>query len=211
MPFYAYHQTTGMKYHIDDWLRFFPEEFPVCDLCKNILKIRAKSSVGNVAAHFYHESNTNCPSIESNRKRYEGLRPTERDEYNAHLMKELTSQHLDKVYLRCKHLLNNNLSYSQYKEMLIAANKSDIWYYKGLIFKYVPYVLLVNYGVFKEQGKFFVFESNLNNYDDLWNHQKSIKNRIWRVDTTSNDVEEFTMIDDLILKDYFFKYRDLLK
>lgn len=57
--------------------------------------------------------------------------------------------------------------------MIFKASERNVWFYKGMTLKYLPYVLLVNYGVFqKEEHRknkvYFVFDSKLSNYEDLW-------------------------------------------
>lgn len=210
MPFYANHPRTLKQYHIDDWIKLFPKLLPICTVCTAELKIRAIASP-NSRTHFYHEDDSNCPTIDENRRKYEGLRPTEKDYDNARLIRQITSDNLYKVYLKCKYLLSENLSHSTFKEMLVLANDREIWYYKGLDFKYVPYVLLVNYGIFREQDVFFVFDSNLTSYDVLWNQTTNIKKKIWRINNKTRETKAFGIVGDLIEKEHFKSYKDLLK
>lgn len=102
------------------------------------------------------------------------------------------SLNLRPIYQKCKEIMKGNqkgnetfLYKKEFKEMIDKADERNIWAYKGLTLKYVPYVLLVNYRVFskkdlRKRKVHFVFDSLMSNYDDLWINSK-VKQSIWRV------------------------------
>ncbi|WP_121640692.1 hypothetical protein [Virgibacillus sp. Bac330] len=103
-----------------------------------------------------------------------------------------------------------DLTTKDYKEMIEKASKRNIWFYKGMEEKYLPYVLLVNYGIF-EKNKFhkektyFVFDSKLSNYDDLWIRNGKIKQKIWKVTPNLHDLEEIEIdFDNSEYAPYYF-------
>lgn len=186
---------------------------PLCPVCRKELFIRA-SSTPDKASHFVHYKNSGCPTIDENRKKYEGLRPVEMDFKNAKKIKKEFINNMWLVYQKCNSLCSEDpnkkgLNQKQFKKMVDKATENDIWYYKGLTLEYLPYVLLVNYGVFRELKRkcYFVFDSKLTNYDDLWTKGK-VKKKIWKVYYEDNDVKginiDFNTSD--IATDYFMFY-----
>lgn len=79
--------------------------------------------------------------------------------------------------------------------------------------KYVPYILLVNYGVFpktdkREKKVHFVFDAIISNFDDLWVESK-VKQKIWRVYPDDENTIETIAIewkDCRFVKPYFINY-----
>jgi len=101
----------------------------------------------------------------------------------------------------------------EFKEMIDKADERNIWAYKGLTLKYVPYVLLVTYGVFskkdlRKRKVHFVFDSLMSNYDDLWINSK-VKQNIWRVYPDEQNSVEREQIDwdtSGLEPDYFINF-----
>lgn len=210
--FFCIHPVTRQKVSVQEWeLKFKASGLEaLCPVCDNNLFIR-NNSAPNGTKHFVHYRGTNCPTVESNRKKYEGFYPTERDKENAIIVKKQVLDNLYLVYLKCWEIMGGKLKHSEFNSMLETAKEREIWLYKGLTFDYVPYVLLVCYGVFNKRGTdriervYFVFDANLNNYDDLWNH-KGLKKKMWKVLPDRDEVDEIPFKLIKPEPDYFKSY-----
>lgn len=210
--FYGIHPVTKQKVSVQEWeLKYKTSGLEaLCPICDNSIFIR-NSSAPQGAKHFVHYPGTDCPTVESNRKKYEGLSPNDRDHTNAALVKKQVFDNLYLVYLTCRDIMNGKLKHAEFSSMLETANEREIWLYKGFTFEYVPYVLLVCFGIFNKRGTdrkervYFVFDANLSNYDDLWNH-RGLKKKIWRVLPDIDDVEEIPIKLIKPEPDYFKGY-----
>lgn len=191
---------NGKKINIQEWEFSHKEDTPICLVCNNELYVKAYPSPG-VTTHFSHYKNADCPLVKDHYQRYQTLRPGIQDKENGEQVKQLFVNNIGIMFAECKRIFGDGLTHAVFKEMIKKATERDIWFYKGLKIEYVPYVLLVNYGVFKKTNKtpkiHFVLDANLSNYDELWNKSKNIKHTIWRVFTESLEIEEYKMDPNL--------------
>lgn len=104
------------------------------------------------------------------------------------------------------------LKINVFKELITNFNSKNIWAYKGLSLKYIPYILLTCREKFKKkedltlsnQSLFFILETDTKYADDLWNKQSSMKQNLWKVDE-NGDVEGFLIDDNWIIELNWFK------
>jgi hypothetical protein len=54
------------------------------------------------------------------------------------------------LYLKCQELLEGKLKYQEFSDILKKANENQIWFYKVLTKKCLPYVPVINYGIFEK-------------------------------------------------------------
>ncbi|MCY7773449.1 hypothetical protein MOF05_07740 [Bacillus haynesii] len=193
MARFALHPKTNEKISIEDWELYHKEETPICIICGHNLYVRANSSPGS-SAHFAHYPGSNCPSIQYNREKYDSLQPVEKDYQNAKKLKKHLINNMWPVYQKCKSIFGQGFRQKDFQKMILKASERNIWFYKGMTLKYLPYVLLVNYGVFQKEDHrknkvYFVFDSKLSNYEDLWIKPK-IKQKMWKVYPEEGQIEE---------------------
>ncbi|MDJ0285335.1 MULTISPECIES: hypothetical protein [Bacillus] len=208
----ALHPKTNEKISIEDWELYYKEIKPRCMICGNDLYIRSGNTPSS-AKHFIHFPHSNCPSIPNNRERYNKLKPIEKDYKNAKSVKKQFLSNMWTVYEKCRSLLDGELKLKDFKDMVSRATEKNIWLYKSLTLDYLPYVLLVNYGVFQKGRKrnkvYLVLDSQLSNYEDLWIESK-IKQKIWKVYPDEFLIEEFDIdfnfTTSSLSPDYFLFY-----
>ena len=172
MGFFAIEPETNELIHVSKWKIKYPETNAVCEVCEKELSIWCDSHQG-MQEHFHHNPNSNSPLSDKNGKRYEGLYPTESDEENAKKIRRLVFANLWQVYKKYREIIEGDkkggralLRQVEFREMLEKADKKNIWAYKDLTLKYVPYILLVNYGMFgkgnaRKRKVHFVFHSEM--------------------------------------------------
>ncbi|TFW48661.1 hypothetical protein ES895_26965 [Bacillus sp. 007/AIA-02/001] len=219
MGYYVIDPETNEEIHVSKWKIKYPDQDASCEVCNTAVYVRADATP-NRQDHFAHYKHSNCPTIKDGRKKYEHLHPTEKDEENAKKIKREVVANLWPIYQKCKEIMKGNqkgnqafLYKKEFKEMIEKADEGNIWAYKGLILKYVPYVLLVNYGVFskkdfRKRKVHFVFDSLMSNYDDLWINSK-VKQNIWRVYPDEQNSVEREQIDwdtSGLEPDYFINF-----
>lgn len=212
----ALHPESFIKHSVIEWeLKYKNVDIkPLCVICRKPMYVRASGTPGS-DPHFVHYHKSNCPSIDENRKKYASLKPTEKDAANAKKIKKELMNNMWAIYQKCRELCGGDLRQQQFKEMVNKATENDIWFYKGMSLKYLPYVLVVNYGVFHASKRkfYFVFDSKLSNYDDLWINGK-LKQKIWKVYYEDNDLEELEISYDtskLAPEFFLFYITDLQK
>ncbi|OUB81193.1 hypothetical protein [Bacillus wiedmannii] len=211
MTNFAFHPVTHEKISIEEWQRKYMEETPICAVCNKSMYVRAKASDMNT--HFAHFKGSDCPLLAENHKRYEHLTPREKDYANAKKIKQTVLNNLWVFYLKCQEAFGEGFRQQDFKSVLEKANEINIWLYKGLTVKHVPYVLLVNYGVFekkpyRDEKVHFIFDANLSNYDDLWNKPKVIRQKMWKVFPKKGDINEIKMdfSSQGLAPEYFISY-----
>lgn len=213
MGYHAIDPETNEKIHVKDWEVKYPGLDATCDVCNTEMYIRAEAT-SDKKPHFAHyPKRSNCPTILKHRKRYEDFVPTEIDRVNAEDIKKTVLANLWGTFLKCQEIMETKLYESEFKSMIKKANERNIWLYKGLTMKYVPYILLVNYGVFPKTDKrskkvHFVFDAVISNFDDLWVKSK-VKQKIWRVYPDDENTIETIGIewdDCRYVKPYFINY-----
>lgn len=208
MAYSAYSKKDNIMVSLEDWQLQRIEEIPYCPVCEGIINIRAKGSIA-VNTHFKHESESGCPTIERNRRKYELLPPQDRDISNGNALKNWVKVNAHHLYLKCKEV-SGFLKMPEFEKMLLKANENKIWYYKGLTTQHLPYVLLINYGMFdkienRAEKMYFIFEKDVQG-DDMFLKREITK--IWRI-KPENDVIEEVHIDYNIqgtAKHYFWTY-----
>ncbi|WIY58987.1 hypothetical protein [Bacillus arachidis] len=158
MGYYVIDPETNEEIHVSKWKIKYPGQDAICEVCDKSMYVRADATPDR-ADHFAHYPHSNCPTSKESRKKYEDLYPTEIDEENAKRIKREVVANLWPIYQKCKEIMKGNqksndafLYQKEFKEMIQKADERNIWAYKGLTLKYVPYVLLVNYGVFPKRG-----------------------------------------------------------
>lgn len=209
----ALHPRTNKKVSIQEWELKYKEEkgCPKCLICDYDLYVRASSSPG-VSTHFVHKQGSNCSSIGDNRKRYDTLFPREKDYVNAKKLKKTLLSNMELVFQKCKSIFGKGFRRKDFRNVIHKASERDIWLYKGLTMEYLPYVLLVNYGIFQKneyrEKVYFVFDAKLSRYEDLWIRPKEIKKKVWRVYPDDKDIEEVKIEFDTstLAPDWFMLY-----
>src|SRR5699024_3516645 len=143
------------------------------------------------------------------------LQPIEKDYNNAKEIKKSLLSNLEIVFQECIRIYGKKgFKRSDFKALIRKASENNIWFYKGLTTKYLPYVLLVNYGVFqkadhRKEKVYFVFDEKLSNDDDLWINQGKMKQTIFKVYADrNNEVDEVKINFDTSTLDpgYFLFY-----
>ena len=125
--------------------------------------------------------------IKKNRKKYEDLPYSQLDKESGKKLREEIKNNLYTIFLTCN-ALSEGLKYTEFKELIIKANKKAIWDYKGLKLNYIPYILILFHDMFYAKGSklrdekfYFVLEPSIKSFDDLWNRKDYIKQYIWKI------------------------------
>ena len=192
MGFKALNKTDNKIYSLDYWERTFIDKLPYCPVCGEITKIKAAGSV-NMLTHFSHPKGTYCPSIKKNHSKYELLPPTERDTDNGEEIINWARVNISHLYFKCREILSDRLKYDEFSNMLAKAKVKNIWCYKNLTINTLPYVLIVNFGVYpkidgRDEDVWYIFDKDMYG-DDLF-LQKKITH-IWKV--TESDLERIEL------------------
>jgi|GEM_PF-3066091 len=201
--------ADGKVISIEEWELHHKEETPFCMVCEKRMYIKGGSSPG-VTTHFAHFEGSNCPSIEYNREKYDDLKPSELDLENGKKIQGFLLSNIWAVYQKCKEIFGKGLTKRDYQDMIRKASEKKIWYYKGMKEEYIPYVLLVNYGIFKKndfhkEKTYFVFDANLSSYEDLWIKGGKLKQKIWRVKPDIGEIKDIKISFDISgLADHYF-------
>lgn len=210
---YAIDPKTGKKVSAKEWDQNHPEESAKCPVCDEYMKVRANSAL-ETTTHFWHKNGSKCPTVKNNSEKY-NLQPVEKDYKNAKKIKKSLLNNLETVYQECKKIYGKKgFKRSDFKELIRKASENNTWFYKGLTMKYLPYVLLVNYGVFqkadhRKEKVYFVFDEKLSNYDDLWIKPGKMKQKIFKIYANRhNEVEEVKIDFDTstLCPEYFLSY-----
>lgn len=209
MAYKAFSKINNALYSVDEWLENNYNEIPYCPICGEITTIDSKTSEFK-RTHFSHSKGALCPSIEKNRELYALLIPKERDMENAKELKNWFKANPYILYNACKKILNEHLSYKEFSEIIRVGNEKQIWSLKGLNEVRLPYVLMVNYGIFditptRTDKCYFIFDKDLNG-KDLFLTEK-IKH-IWKIDLKDKDFTKIE-ISNLVTgssKSYFWNY-----
>ncbi|MGE7692072.1 hypothetical protein ACQKMI_23090 [Lysinibacillus sp. NPDC097214] len=154
-----------------------------------VTEIKSKGSVF-MQTHFAHGKHSDCPTIKDNHGKYALLPPSDRDERNGKIPLCGAKVNIHYLYSKCKEILQGKLKFNEFSEMLNKANLNSIWFYMGLTNETLPYVLIVNYGVFpkvkgfRDEEVHYIF--NKSTYtDDLFLKKRIL--HIFRV--TNSDIE----------------------
>ncbi|MEK4671360.1 competence protein CoiA family protein [Niallia sp. FSL R7-0271] len=210
MGFYALNKNDNKLYSIKEWEMKFINIIPYCPVCGESTEIKAKGSV-SMKTHFAHIKGTDCPLTIEHQGEYNLLPPIITDKSNGQEIKKWTKVNTFFLYNKCKELLKGKLKYQEFGDILKKANEKRIWFYNGLNTNNLPYVLLVNYGIFtKKSGirseEFYFIFDKVTYGDDLF-LQNGVTH-IWRV--YSNFAIEKIEIESISHKDlapeYFWNY-----
>lgn len=203
-----WHEASGKSISADEWFIKFRDDIPICKVCNSSLTFVATAR-NQRTTHFRHPDNSNCPTVKFNSKLYENFRPKEKDYQNARKLKEWVIDNPYLLFRQMWKILGGSIRYSEFTDILTAANKRQIWYYVGLEVEMLPYTLLVNYGLFpklkdrtgREREMYMAFESNLSSYEEIWNKPSSEAKYIFRIyrDTSSTNEYELVRIGDIML------------
>ncbi|MBH0167162.1 hypothetical protein IHV12_19745 [Fictibacillus sp. 7GRE50] len=205
--------VRGIEVSADEWEVNNKGKPGRCSICDNDIYIKANSAPA-VSTHFAHRAGSNCPSVNNNRESYEILQPIYKDYRNAKQLKKSLLNNMEIVYQKCRSIFGENgFKRSDFQKLIRAGSDKNIWLYKDMTMKYLPYVLLVNYGVFqKEEHRkrkvYFVFDAKLSSYEDLWIRPGKIKQKLWRVYPEESLIEKVEIDFDtsLLSPDYFIFY-----
>ncbi|WP_031417330.1 hypothetical protein [Lysinibacillus sphaericus] len=143
----ALNKLDNVIYTLDDWQKKLIGITAYCPVCDEVTKIKAEGSLAR-QTYFTHRKNSDCPTIKENHEKYALLPPSKRDEYNGKKIICWAKVNIHHLYSQCKEILQGKLKFNEFSEILDKANKKSIWFYTGLTNETLPYVLIVNYGVF---------------------------------------------------------------
>ena len=185
LSYFAIDIDTGEKHDVE-WFQIKRKKVALCPICDSEIELRAESSIVT-SAHFWHGKNSICTSIKKNRKKYEDLPASQIDKEAGKKLREDVKNNLYTIFLTCN-ALGEGLKYIEFKELIFKANEKMIWDYKGLQLNYIPYILILFHEMFYAKGSklrdekfYFVLETSIKYFDDLWNKQQSIKQSIWKI------------------------------
>lgn len=185
MSYFAIDIDSKEKHDVE-WFQIKRKKIALCPICDNKVELRAENSL-ITAAHFWHGKNSICTSIKKNRKKYEDLPYSQLDKESGKKLREEIKNNLYTIFLTCN-ALSEGLKYTEFKELIIKANKKAIWDYKGLKLNYIPYILILFHDMFYAKGSklrdekfYFVLEPSIKSFDDLWNRKDYIKQYIWKI------------------------------
>lgn len=190
MSFKAINKNDSTVYTLDEWERNLIHVTPYCPVCGEVTEIKAAGST-EVKTHFAHSiQGTDCPTINDNRRKYALLPPVDPDTENGNNLINWTKVNVWHLYTKCKEILHGRLRFQEFSDMLTKANEKGIWFYKGLTSNTLPYVLIVNYGVFnKIDGRteevWHTFDKD--KYGDDLFLQKGVTH-MWRI--TKSDIDK---------------------
>ncbi|MBU7318217.1 competence protein CoiA [Paenibacillus oleatilyticus] len=211
MTNYAIDKVLGKKFNIEEWSKNCQNRsIGECPICDEDVFIKADKSP-NRSTHFSHYPNSKCPTIKGNRRPFVDLAPSEIDEENAIQIKSYVIENLYAIYLKCNSLADG-IKFNVFRDLIITFNQKNIWNYKGLTLKYIPYILLTcrdkfpkNESGFRKDDFYFVFEPNMRYGDDLWNKPHKVKQKIWKVLLSNGNFEEYEILDEWIIEPEWFK------
>lgn len=185
---YAIDKITRKRYNVAQW-KIHCENRTVgeCEICGEDIYLKAKETP-TTAAHFAHYHGTNCPTKSKNRIPFLNLQPSAIDEKNSLEIREELDRQLYKVYNKCS-VLTGGLRIATFKKLIQNCHQKNVWAYKGLTFKYVPYLLLASHDKFVKDDLsstdqfnfYFTLAPAIHHSDDLWNNQKNVAQSIWKV------------------------------
>ncbi|ARR10689.1 hypothetical protein [Paenibacillus bovis] len=185
---YAIDKVAGKRYSIAEW-KIHCENRTIgrCEVCGEDVYIRAKETT-STAAHFAHYQGTKCPTKAGNRTPFLNLRPSAIDEKNSLEIRQELERQLYKVYNKCS-ALTGGLRIATFRKLIQNCHQRNVWAYKGLTFKYVPYLLLASHEKFVKEDLtstaqinfYFTLAPAIRYSDDLWNQQKNVAQSIWKV------------------------------
>ncbi|MEB2301591.1 competence protein CoiA [Lysinibacillus xylanilyticus] len=204
----ARNQTDKKIYSIEDWQVSFINDIPYCPVCDEVTEIKAKSSV-YMQTHFAHGKHSDCPTIKDNHGKYTLLPPTDRDEDNGKILLCWAKLNIHHLYLKCQEILQGKLKFIEFTEVLQKANNNSIWFYKGLTNETLPYVLIVNYGVFskvkdlRSEDVHYIFNKSAYG-DDLFLKKKI--SHIYRVVDSGIESIALNYKTKGTAPDYFWRY-----
>lgn len=188
MGYKALDKRNNKIYDVKEWQIKARGVTPYCPVCGEVTELKAASSVV-MKTHFAHERDSECPLIENNRSRYAILSPAEQDTKNGNEIIYWTKLNIIHLYNKCREILQGKLKYKEFSEMLERASNKNLWFYKGLTKEVLPYVLIVNYGIFtkgkdsRNEDVHFIFDKDLYG-DDLFLHKKIT--HIWKISSNSD-------------------------
>ncbi len=192
MGYKALNKTDNKIYSLENWQRSFTDEIPYCPVCGEVTEIRAAGSI-YMKTHFFHKKGTYCPSIIENHSKYELFPPTDRDTKNGEEIINWTKVNISHLYSKCREILNDRLKYDEFSNMLAKAKEKHIWFYKNLTINTLPYVLIVNFGVYpkidgRDENVWYIFDKDMYG-DDLFLKKKIT--HIWKV--TESELERIEL------------------
>ena len=114
----------------------------LCERCEQRLYLRPRANPTGLNAHFAHYPDSGpCPLKDLAAKRYRHLRPVNPDPANGHRVRDAFSRAWQRHYAEVIELVDEQLSWTEFVELLQRATDAKIWEYRGLEVVHVPYLL----------------------------------------------------------------------
>ena len=206
----AFDPVTNNTYDVDTWLKKCENRRDgICSICGDRVYLRADKSEER-RTHFAHIKGSTCPSIIENHQPFKHLSVSDFDNENAIMIKSLILENAYLVYEKCKRMADG-LTVKEFRELIDFATSKAVWNYKGLSFKYVPYILLTcreRYTKkdfeYRKREFYFVLDPNVSHVDELWNDTVNKKQKLWKIYLGEKDIEEYQIGDQL--EPDWFKY-----
>lgn len=183
---------------MEHWLVHCRSDTPYCVVCNQDLRIDGELSL-NVATHFSHSKGANCPTTAKAGRTYEIFKKTERaGAAEAQKAKQYALDNVESIYERCRAICPG-LSWIEFLPLLTRATELKAWAFKDFNPLYIPYLLLCCADIFpahkpqRSHPLFFVLEPGASEAE-FWHQPASEKQRIWRVDVTTLNVDDITMV-----------------
>lgn len=152
-----------------------------------------------VVAHFSHYAGANCPTIAKAGQAYTIFENTQRaGPEAARKVKQYALDNLESIYERCSTLCPG-LTWKEFLPLLEKATEINAWSFKNFDVLYIPYLLLCCATIFppiknkRPSPLFFVLEPGSCDAE-FWHQPESEKQRIWRVDTATLNVDDIAMV-----------------
>ncbi|MDD4854593.1 MAG: hypothetical protein PHQ22_09985 [Sulfuricurvum sp.] len=203
MPQYAVDSNTNEIVEIGAWLLTRHRRGkPLCRVhnCGVTLTIVGEHNPDR-ATHFRHPPSTNCPSILTNAVPYRQLQNVPIDHAQIATIKMVFLNNIHQIFNKCSSLIPN-LSFQEFFEIIENAHNLNIWGYRDIDLEYIPYILCTCNPYFVQRTPYrnhpfhFVF-SEIQRVDELWINAGNNAHVIYRVDRTTQDVENINIIFDL--------------
>lgn len=182
---------------IGDWLVHHRSDTPYCVVCAQDLRIDGELSK-KVVTHFSHPKGANCPTTAKTSRAYEIFKNTERvSAAEARKIKQYALDNIESIYERSRDICPD-LTWLEFLPLLEKATKLNVWAFKDFDRLYIPYLLLCCADVFpankykRQNALFFVLEPGASQAE-FWHQPESEKQRIWRVDAATLDVDDIAM------------------
>ncbi|GAB7128315.1 hypothetical protein JCM19000A_28220 [Silvimonas sp. JCM 19000] len=158
-----------------------------CEVCGDELVLRVAHPPHTVT-HFAHKSGSQCSSIESARRHFLDIPPSAKDPQNGRRVREHLLANLYPIYLKAFSISGRKLAWGDFQRAIIDAQQRGLFDYAGLPVHYLPYLLLCIYPqkfhdktTYDTRDAYFVLQSGLKHFDDLWNKPDQVAQTLWKV------------------------------